>query len=49
MIVSKSIAYLLEVNILLGLTMESLILKSAEALGMRFTELLDRIVEYSLE
>ncbi|SCI79517.1 D-alanine--D-alanine ligase [uncultured Clostridium sp.] len=49
MIVSNGIAYLLEVNTLPGLTKASLIPKSAEAVGMSFTELLDRIIEYSLE
>lgn len=49
MIVSNGIAYLLEINTLPGMTTSSLIPKSAEAVGMSFTELLDRIIEYSLE
>ena len=49
MIVSDGVPYLLEVNTLPGMTKQSLIPKSAEAVGMSFTELLDRIIEYSLE
>lgn len=49
MIVSNEEPYLLEVNTLPGMTKSSLIPKSAEAVGMNFTELLDRIIEYSLE
>ena len=49
MIVSNEEPYLLEVNTLPGMTKSSLIPKSAEAVGMSFTELLDRIIEYSLE
>ena len=49
MIISNGEPYLLEVNTLPGMTTSSLIPKSAEAVGMSFTELLDRIIEYSLE
>ena len=49
MIVSNGELYLLEINTLPGMTKSSLIPKSAEAVGMSFTELLDRIIEYSLE
>lgn len=49
MIISNGESYLLEVNTLPGMTTSSLIPKSAEAVGMSFTELLDRIIEYSLE
>lgn len=49
MIVSNGEPYLLEINTLPGMTTSSLIPKSAEAVGMSFTELLDRIIEYSLE
>ena len=49
MIISNGELYLLEINTLPGMTKSSLIPKSAEAVGMSFTELLDRIIEYSLE
>ncbi len=49
MIISNGEPYLLEINTLPGMTTSSLIPKSAEAVGMSFTELLDRIIEYSLE
>lgn len=49
MIISNGEPYLLEVNTLPGMTTSSLIPKSVEAVGMSFTELLDRIIEYSLE
>lgn len=49
MIVSDGEPYFLEINTLPGMTKASLIPKSAEAVGMSFTELLDRIIEYSLE
>lgn len=48
MIISNNIPYVLEVNTLPGMTTSSLIPKSAEARGYNFSELLDKIIEYSL-
>lgn len=48
MIVSNNIPYMLEVNTLPGMTKSSLIPKSANARGLSFSELLDKIIEYSL-
>lgn len=48
MIVSNNISYVLEVNTLPGITTTSLIPKSAKAMGLSFSELLDKIIEYSL-
>ncbi|ADL50970.1 D-alanine--D-alanine ligase [Clostridium cellulovorans] len=48
MIISNGIPYVLEVNTLPGLTPHSLIPKSAKAKGMEFSELLDKIIKYSL-
>ncbi|MEN8076675.1 D-alanine--D-alanine ligase [Clostridioides difficile] len=48
MIISNNIPYVLEVNTLPGMTTASLIPKSAEARGFNFSELLDKIIEYSL-
>lgn len=48
MIISNNIPYVLEVNTLPGMTTASLIPKSAEARGYNFSELLDKIIEYSL-
>lgn len=42
-------AYVLELNILLGLTRTSLIPKSVAEVGLSFSDLLDKIIEYSLE
>lgn len=43
-----NIAYCLEVNTLPGMTETSLVPKSAKALGMNFSQLLDKIIELSL-
>ena len=48
MIVSNGIPYVLEVNTLPGMTTSSIIPKSAKAKGIDFSELLDKIIEYSL-
>ena len=48
MIVSDEVPYLLEVNTLPGMTKQSLIPKSAKVRGLEFSELLDKIIEYSL-
>lgn len=48
MIVSNNIPYVLEVNTLPGMTKASLIPKSAKEMGLSFSELLDKIIEYSL-
>ena len=48
MIVSDGVPYLLEVNTLPGMTTQSLIPKSAKVRGLEFSELLDKIIEYSL-
>jgi len=48
MIISNGVPYVLEVNTLPGLTKSSIIPKSAKAKGMDFSELLDKIIEYSL-
>lgn len=48
MIVSNGIPYVLEVNTLPGMTTASIIPKSAKAKGIKFSELLDKIIEYSL-
>ncbi|MBB6715256.1 D-alanine--D-alanine ligase [Clostridium gasigenes] len=48
MIVSNGIPYVLEVNTLPGMTTSSIIPKSAKAKGIEFSELLDKIIEYSL-
>lgn len=47
-IVKDNTPYLLEVNTLPGMTKVSIIPKSAEAVGLSFAELLDKIIEYSL-
>ncbi|WP_032122107.1 D-alanine--D-alanine ligase [Clostridium amazonitimonense] len=49
MIVSNGITYVLEVNTLPGMTSSSLIPKSSKARGIEFSELLDKIIEYSLD
>ena len=46
-IVKDNTPYLLEVNTLPGMTKVSIIPKSAEAVGLSFAELLDKIIEYS--
>lgn len=48
MIISNGVPYVLEVNTLPGLTRSSIIPKSAKARGINFSELLDKIIEYSL-
>ncbi|HEX3076914.1 MAG TPA: D-alanine--D-alanine ligase [Lachnospiraceae bacterium] len=48
MIICKGVPYVLEANTLPGLTSSSLIPKSAMAKGVSFTQLLDKIIEYSL-
>lgn len=48
-IIYDGIAYVLELNTLPGLTKTSLIPKSAAAVGLSFNDLLDKIIEYSLE
>lgn len=48
MIVDNGEPYVLAVNTLPGMTTSSLIPISAEAKGLEFSELLDKIIEYSL-
>lgn len=48
MIVSNKGVYLLEVNTLPGLTSESLVPKSASAVGLDFPQLLEHIIELAL-
>lgn len=48
MIVREGVPYLLEVNTLPGMTTQSLIPKSAKVKGLEFSDLLDKIIEYSL-
>lgn len=48
MIISNGEVYVLEINTLPGMTPNSLIPKSAKAFGIEFSELLDKIIEYSL-
>ena len=48
MIVDNGVPYVLEVNTLPGMTTSSIIPKSAKAKGIEFSELLDKIIEYSL-
>ncbi len=48
MIVREGVPYLLEVNTLPGMTAQSLIPKSAKVKGLEFSDLLDKIIEYSL-
>lgn len=49
MIVENGIPYVLEINTLPGMTKNSLFPKSAAAYGLSFSQLLDRIIELSLE
>ncbi|MFD3157794.1 D-alanine--D-alanine ligase [Haloimpatiens sp. FM7330] len=49
MIVKDNEIYVLEINTLPGMTKNSLLPKSAAAYGLNFSELLDKIIEYSLE
>ncbi|SHH87111.1 D-alanine--D-alanine ligase [Clostridium grantii] len=48
MIISREQVYVLEINTLPGMTENSLIPKSANAYGLTYSELLDKIIEYSL-
>lgn len=48
MIIARGVPYVLEANTLPGLTSASLIPKSASARGMEYPELLDKIIEYSI-
>lgn len=47
-IVSNNIPYVLELNTLPGMTKNSLFPKSAKGAGIEYSELLDKIIEYSL-
>ncbi len=47
-IVSEGVPYVLELNTLPGMTKNSLFPKSAEGANMKYNELLDKIIEYSL-
>jgi D-alanine-D-alanine ligase len=49
MIIKDGVPYILELNTLPGMTKNSLFPKSAKAVNMSFTELLDRITEISLK
>ncbi|MEY8000265.1 D-alanine--D-alanine ligase [Clostridium sp. Mt-5] len=49
MIIKDNIPYVLELNTLPGLTKNSLFPKSARAVNMEFAELLDKIIQYSLD
>lgn len=48
MIISEGIPYVLELNTLPGMTQTSLIPRSAAARGIKYSELLDKLIEYSL-
>lgn len=48
-IVSDNVPYVLELNTLPGMTQTSLIPKSAKASGIKFSELIDKIIAYSLD
>ncbi|WP_455543203.1 D-alanine--D-alanine ligase [Intestinibacter sp.] len=48
LILSNGIFYVLELNTLPGMTKTSLIPKSANAKGLPYSELIDKIIEYSL-
>lgn len=48
MIVKEGVPYVLELNTLPGMTKNSLFPKSAKAVNMSYTDLLDKITEYSL-
>jgi D-alanine-D-alanine ligase len=41
--------YVLEVNTIPGMTPTSLLPRAAEAAGMKFSELLDRLIQFALE
>ena len=48
LIISEGIPYVLELNTLPGMTQTSLIPRSAAARGIKYSELLDKLIEYSL-
>ena len=48
-IVSEGVPYVLELNTLPGMTRNSLFPKSAHAVGMEYSALLDNIIKYSLD
>ena len=48
MIISNNEPYVLEVNTLPGMTKASLIPKNAKVRGLEFSDLLDKIIEFSL-
>ena len=48
MIISNNLPYVLEINTLAGMTKNSLFPKSAKGAGVEYSELLDKIIEYSL-
>lgn len=47
-IVSNNKPYVLEINTLPGMTKNSLFPKSAKGIGLEYSELLDKVIEYSL-
>ncbi|CEI72604.1 D-alanine--D-alanine ligase [Romboutsia hominis] len=47
-IISEGVPYVLELNTLPGMTATSLIPQSAKARGIEYSELIDKIIEYSL-
>lgn len=47
-IIKEGVPYILELNTLPGMTKTSLIPRSAQAKGLEFHELLDKIIEYSI-
>ena len=49
MIIYDGVPYVIELNTLPGLTKTSLIPKSAAEVGLSFSDLLDKIIEYSLK
>ena len=49
MLIRDGVPYVLEVNTLPGLTRNSLLPKSAAAAGISFAELLDTIIDLSLQ
>lgn len=49
LIVKDNVPYVLELNTLSGMTKNSLFPKSAKAVNMSYSQLLDRIVEYSMK
>ena len=48
-ILSKGEIYLLETNTIPGMTATSLLPQAAEAAGLSFTQLLDRLIELGME